>query len=69
MHDRYDDIDAAYSGTCQWFFDGAEYKAWHDPNKMPEHHVFLWVVGKPGAGKSTLMKDALLRGRNTFAEE
>lgn len=69
MYDRYDTIDPVYSGTCQWFFDGAEYKAWHDSDKMRDHHGFLWIMGKPGTGKSTLMKDALLRGRSTFGKE
>jgi hypothetical protein len=31
---------------------------WIDPKKLHEHYGFLWINGKPGAGKSTLIKFA-----------
>ncbi|WQF79138.1 Putative nucleoside phosphorylase domain, NACHT nucleoside triphosphatase [Colletotrichum destructivum] len=34
------------------------YKDWLDPSKAAQHRGFLWIRGKPGAGKSTLMKFA-----------
>ena len=40
-----------------------EYKDWLDPNKILEHNGFLWVKGKPGAGKSTMMKYTLEHAR------
>ncbi|KAM0724130.1 hypothetical protein Q7P37_000011 [Cladosporium fusiforme] len=52
-------IKLAYGNTCQWFFDTPEYQNWRDDSMLPDHHGFLWVRGKPGAGKSTLMKSAV----------
>ncbi|TFB02584.1 Ankyrin repeat domain-containing protein 50 [Trichoderma ghanense] len=63
---RFDQIDArqttikrAHSKTCQWLLHRPEYLDWLDPAKFREHHGFLWIKGKPGTGKSTLMKFAL----------
>ncbi|KAF3913241.1 Ankyrin-1 [Arthrobotrys entomopaga] len=60
---RYEQIDsrrltikAAHAKTCEWFLSHPDYKAWLDPTRLLEHHGFLWIRGKPGAGKSTLMK-------------
>lgn len=42
--------------TCRWFLSHSDYEAWLDPAKLTQHHGFLWISGKPGAGKSTIMK-------------
>lgn len=67
---RFDQIDArqmnikrAHAKTCEWLLDKSEYHDWRDPSKLGEHHGFLWIKGKPGAGKSTLMKFALANAR------
>ncbi|CAG7940465.1 unnamed protein product [Penicillium salamii] len=44
--------------TCRWFLKHPSYKAWLDPAELAQHHGFLWMSGKPGAGKSTIMKFA-----------
>jgi len=41
----------------------SEYLDWQDLSKLSEHHGFLWIKGKPGAGKLTLMKFALADAR------
>ncbi|KAI0888269.1 uncharacterized protein GGS22DRAFT_95525 [Annulohypoxylon maeteangense] len=60
---RFDQIDArqmtiknAYAKTCRWLLKNTEYLDWLDRDKFGIHHGFLWIKGKPGAGKSTLMK-------------
>ncbi|KAK4962654.1 hypothetical protein LTR10_000281 [Elasticomyces elasticus] len=58
MDSRRATIKAAYAKTCQWFVDHPAYLAWLDPGELDQHQGFLWVKGKPGAGKSTLMKFA-----------
>ncbi|KAK3619190.1 hypothetical protein LTR56_024189 [Elasticomyces elasticus] len=58
MDSRRATIKAAYATTCQWFVDHPAYLAWLDPGQLNQHQGFLWVKGKPGAGKSTLMKFA-----------
>ena len=58
MDSRRSTIKSAYSTTCKWLLKHPAYLDWIDPNKLHQHHGFLWINGKPGAGKSTLMKFA-----------
>jgi nucleoside phosphorylase len=51
-------IDNAHAKTCQWFLNHPDYQAWLDPNRLAQHYGFLWISGKPGAGKSTMMNFA-----------
>lgn len=62
MEDRLATIARAHAETCQWLFEKAEYKAWRDPAMRHTHHGFLWIKGKPGTGKSMLMKCAYNKG-------
>jgi hypothetical protein len=64
MSDRYSTISPAHTKTCQWLLEREEYKAWHDMAKSSEHNGFLWIKGKPGAGKSTLIKWAFQYTQN-----
>ncbi|OJI87665.1 hypothetical protein ASPTUDRAFT_419227 [Aspergillus tubingensis CBS 134.48] len=56
-------IKNAHSKTCQWFLNHPSYKEWLNPAALTRHHGFLWISGKPGAGKSTIMKFAYERMR------
>lgn len=63
---RFDQIDAhqmtiknAHAKTCKWLLNKSEYLDWLNLSKHGEHHGFLWIRGKPGTGKSTLMKFAV----------
>lgn len=58
MESRKTDIRGSLRETCQWLLTQPEYKASLDPAQLSENHRFLWISGKPGAGKSTLMKFA-----------
>jgi len=62
-------IKAAYGNTCQWFFSSKEYTKWRDNPSVTEHHGFLWVRGKPGAGKSTLMRLAVKHADQKFPHD
>lgn len=42
--------------TCAWLDDNDEYKAWMNDNNINKHNGLLCVGGKPGTGKSTIMK-------------
>ncbi|KAH6889275.1 Pfs, NB-ARC and ankyrin domain protein [Thelonectria olida] len=60
---RFDQIDArqmtiknAHAKTCKWLLQTPQYLDWLDNNKLNDHLGFLWIKGKPGTGKSTLMK-------------
>lgn len=73
---RFDHIDArhmaiktAHAKTCRWLLQKSEYLDWCDRGKLAEHNGFLWIKGKPGAGKSTLMKFALANTRRNAKDE
>jgi ankyrin repeat protein len=51
VNDGRDSIGAVHEGTCNWVFEHPKYTDWL--NGPPE---ILWLNGKPGAGKSTIMK-------------
>jgi ankyrin repeat protein len=59
MDSRLATIGTAHVDTCDWLFANEAYLRWQDRHLRSSHHGFLWIKGKPGAGKSTLMKHAL----------
>jgi hypothetical protein len=56
MHSRLANVATAQDKTCEWVFETPEFKRWLDPVFRPAHHGIIWIKGKPGAGKSTIMK-------------
>ncbi|KAJ5623222.1 hypothetical protein N7490_011827 [Penicillium lividum] len=58
MDSRETNIKPEQKKTCRWLLQHPSYGAWLDPAKLTQHHGFLWISGKPGAGKSTIMKFA-----------
>lgn len=63
---RHSNIKAVYSKTCKWLLQHPDYTDWLDQDKFNIHHGFLWINGKPGSGKSSLMKFAFTNAqRNT----
>ena len=61
-------IKMAHTRTCRWLLEKSEYQDWLDVNKTPIHHGFLWIRGKPGSGKSTLMKFAVRNAQKAASE-
>lgn len=61
-------IGNAHSKTCEWLLRNPEYLDWLDPNNFDQHHGFLWIKGKPGTGKSTIMKYALNSYKKTVKD-
>ena len=68
MNSRGSEIEPAAQGTREWLLRHPNYISW-----ISQPPGLLWIKGKPGAGKSTLMKftlDALdpseLRSRTIF---
>lgn len=62
---RQESIRVAHKNTCVWITKTREYKDWLDINKMEDHHGFLWMRGKAGSGKSTLIKSTLRSFQNS----
>ena len=59
MTDRHHRIVEAHEKTFQWLFlpDNANQQKWTDfPEWLEGESTLYWVTGKPGSGKSTLMK-------------
>ncbi|MCJ1329241.1 hypothetical protein MMC10_005920 [Thelotrema lepadinum] len=54
-------IKLAHAKTCEWLLQLSEYQDWTDWDKIIEHQGLLWIKGKSGTGKSTIMKFALER--------
>jgi hypothetical protein len=61
MYDRQKNIPKALEGTCDWLFCTTKYRNWMGRAHISDHRGLLWIKGKPGAGKSTLMKEAARR--------
>jgi hypothetical protein len=56
MSARYFGLKTGLAQTCEWLYDTVEYTSWRDRSEMDAHHGCLWIKGKPGSGKTTLMK-------------
>ncbi|RYP93832.1 hypothetical protein DL770_000028 [Monosporascus sp. CRB-9-2] len=72
----FDEIDArllslksAHNKTCLWFLEREEYRQWLDLQNLKHHHGFLWIKGKPGSGKSILMKFLEARTKQSVAKD
>jgi ankyrin repeat protein len=61
MDARKADIKAAHSQTCQWLLNHPDFLSWLDQRR--QHCRFLWIRGKPGVGKSIIMKFVYTRMR------
>ncbi|KAF1968090.1 hypothetical protein BU23DRAFT_572613 [Bimuria novae-zelandiae CBS 107.79] len=59
-------IKVAHAKTCRWFLNTSGYKNWLDAGEIADHNGLLWIKGKPGAGKSTLMKFLTAHSRKTM---
>ena len=61
MDSRKSNIKRALPTTCEWFLEHDLYLSWTNPQHMDRHGGFLWINGKAGCGKSTLMKFLVAR--------
>ncbi|GJP98531.1 ankyrin repeat domain-containing protein 50 [Aspergillus niger] len=58
LESRQATIKPAHAKTCKWLLEKQEYVDWLDSKLFPEHCGLLWIKGKAGSGKSTMMKFA-----------
>ena len=54
MHWRRNDVADPAPETCAWLLEHESFCKW-----LRQEHGLLWIKGKPGAGKSTVLKHAL----------
>ena len=59
MRSRRLGIEDPAKETCKWIFEDALYRQWCSRIDASTTHSLLWIKGKPGSGKSTLMKHLL----------
>ncbi|KAL4874693.1 hypothetical protein BJY04DRAFT_211860 [Aspergillus karnatakaensis] len=53
LDSRHQTVKMAHAKTCRWILSYL----------FDQHHGFLWIKGKPGAGKSTIMKFAFTQSQ------
>ena len=68
IDDRFVNIKTGHSKTCRWLLKSTAYLDWLNPDKLPEHHGFFWIKGKPGCGKSTLTKFAFMEIKKSLRD-
>ncbi|KAK3322853.1 hypothetical protein B0H66DRAFT_215826 [Apodospora peruviana] len=61
IYKRRQTVEEPAAQTCLWLFEQETYQDWLRYENQDGHCGLLWLKGKPGAGKSTLMKEALRR--------
>lgn len=61
MDDRKKNIQRAFDRTCDWLFSTPQYQNWNNRVDLACNYGMLWVKGKPGAGKSVLIKEVARR--------
>ncbi|KAK4661288.1 uncharacterized protein QC763_703660 [Podospora pseudopauciseta] len=59
MFSRQRTIKNAIPKTCEWFYRSSVFQTWSSRKRASTDLGLLWLKGKPGAGKSTVMKYAL----------
>ncbi|KAK0790679.1 hypothetical protein LTR59_009173 [Friedmanniomyces endolithicus] len=69
MDSRHATINDAQRTTCEWILTHPDYVTWNDRESPSLHKGMLWIVGKPGAGKPTLMKFAHSHAVKSRVEE
>lgn len=62
MYLREHTINAPEEGTCTWLLRQEDFQKWLGNQKDPPNRrcALLWLKGKPGSGKSSLMKTTML---------
>lgn len=69
MDARERNIAPALPSTCQWLFRHRVFKQWATRDTFTDHNGSLWIKGKPGCGKSTIMKATLNWAGQNFPAE
>lgn len=69
MNSRREAIRNAHGHTCDWILTHSMTVAWNDPGRHADNHGLLWINGKPGTGKSTLMKYHAQRAKTQAGQD
>ncbi|RBR15754.1 hypothetical protein FVER53590_25932 [Fusarium verticillioides] len=58
---RFETLGSPAEQTCHWLFDDANFQDWLNSRNPERHQGLIWIKGKPGSGKSILMREAFRR--------
>ncbi|KFZ16114.1 hypothetical protein V502_05256 [Pseudogymnoascus sp. VKM F-4520 (FW-2644)] len=61
-------LKTAQTKTCRWLLKNRHYMDWINTKKISEHHGFFWIKGKPGTGKSIMMKFLFWEAKKTMKD-
>ncbi|MBE3043995.1 ATP-binding protein [Candidatus Bathyarchaeota archaeon] len=61
MNAHFRGIDTPADKTCLWLFENGDFSRWLTGESRDQHHGLVMLKGKPGVGKSVLMKEAFRR--------
>jgi hypothetical protein len=64
MHSRLQSLERPVERTCTWLFENEEYQKWLTGQSREDHQGLFWFKGKPGAGKSMLMKESFHQAKS-----
>ncbi|KAK8075532.1 hypothetical protein PG997_010195 [Apiospora hydei] len=56
MRFRENSINQPQRGTCTWLQSHHHFRSWSEDEQSTDNPGILWIGGKPGSGKSTLIK-------------
>lgn len=59
-------LKPAQAKTCRWMLKKVHYRDWMNAERLNQHRGFFWIKGKPGTGKSTMMKFLFSEARKTM---
>jgi len=59
-------LKLAQAKTCRWMLKNVHYRDWMEEDKLNQHRGFFWIKGKPGAGKSVMMKFLFSEAKRTM---
>lgn len=69
MGARLRNVAMPFVNTCKWVFEDKHFCQWIDESNIGKHHGFLWIKGKPGSGKSTIMKEIVAWAQSTWSSQ
>lgn len=59
-------LKQAQTKTCRWLLKNSKYTDWMHADKIQQHRGFFWIKGKPGSGKSIMMKFLFSHAKKTM---
>lgn len=68
MDNRRLTIEEPAEDTCDWIFEHPLYQQWSLRTELAASQGLLWIKGKPGSGKSTMMKRLVERAEEELHE-